>query len=79
MKRIGAVEAKNHLFELLDLVTAGERVTITRGGKPVATLVPLYDQSALTPADAAAQLRDLRRGVNLGSIGRQELIVEGRR
>ncbi len=79
MKRIGAFEAKTHLSELLDLVTLGERITITRRGTPVAMLVPLSEKPALTPVEAAAHLRDLRRGVTLGSIGLQELIEEGRR
>ena len=37
---VSAFEAKTHLSRLLDKVEAGERVTITRRGKPVAQLVP---------------------------------------
>jgi prevent-host-death family protein len=33
-------EAKTNLSELLRRVAAGEEVTITRGGEPVARLVP---------------------------------------
>ena len=40
MTEIGAFEAKNKLSELLDRVERGERVVITRRGKPVAELVP---------------------------------------
>jgi prevent-host-death family protein len=36
----GAFEAKNKLSELLNRVERGERVVITRRGKPVAELVP---------------------------------------
>ncbi|MFV2062124.1 MAG: type II toxin-antitoxin system Phd/YefM family antitoxin [Chloroflexota bacterium] len=79
MKTIGAFEAKTHLSELLDLAELGERVTITRRGKPVAILVPLIDAPSLSPDEAAKQLRDLRAGVTLGGIELSDLIEEGRR
>jgi prevent-host-death family protein len=41
MTEVGVFEAKNKLSELLDRVERGERVTITRRGKPVATLAPV--------------------------------------
>lgn len=40
MREIGAFEAKTHLSELLAAAEAGESVTITRRGVPVARLVP---------------------------------------
>ena len=40
MTTVGSFEAKTKLSELLDKVEAGETVTITRHGKPVARLVP---------------------------------------
>lgn len=40
MITVGSFEAKTKLAELLDRVEAGESVTITRRGKPVAKLVP---------------------------------------
>ena len=40
MKHFGTFEAKNRLSALLDMVEAGEEVTITRNGKAVAKLVP---------------------------------------
>ena len=39
MITVGAFEAKTHLSTLLDRVAAGEEVTITKHGKPVARLV----------------------------------------
>jgi len=33
-------EVQSHLPELLDALTAGDAVVITRGGKPVARLTP---------------------------------------
>ncbi|MEO8541477.1 MAG: type II toxin-antitoxin system prevent-host-death family antitoxin, partial [bacterium] len=38
MKTVGVYEAKTHLTKLLDEVERGECVTITRHGKPIATL-----------------------------------------
>ena len=79
MKTIGAFEAKTHLSELLDLAAMGERVTITRRGKPVAMLVPLAEEPSLTPVEAAVSLRLLRTGVTLDGVALRELIEEGRR
>jgi prevent-host-death family protein len=39
-KSVGVHEAKTHLSRLLELVTAGEEVVITRRGEEVARLVP---------------------------------------
>ena len=79
MKTIGAFEAKTHLSELLDLAALGERVTITRRGKPVAMLVPISEEPSVTPAEAAAALRRLRVGVTLDGARLRDLIEEGRR
>ena len=38
MRTVNLAEAKAHLSELIDLVVAGDDVSITRRGKPVATL-----------------------------------------
>jgi prevent-host-death family protein len=40
MIEVGVHEAKTNLSQLLRRVAAGEEVTITRGGEPVARLVP---------------------------------------
>ena len=37
---VSVADAKNHLSELLRSVAEGEKVVITRNGKPVAQLVP---------------------------------------
>ena len=44
MRSVGAFEAKTHLAALLDAVAAGDQITITRHGRPVARLVPTDDQ-----------------------------------
>ncbi|MGD8487034.1 MAG: type II toxin-antitoxin system Phd/YefM family antitoxin [Chloroflexota bacterium] len=40
MTEVGVHEAKTHLSRLLRRVAAGEQITITSGGRPVARLVP---------------------------------------
>lgn len=79
MKTIGAFEAKTHLSELLDLAAMGERITITRRGRPVAELGPIRSAPVLSPTEAAAALRALRVGVTLGDASLRDVIEEGRR
>jgi prevent-host-death family protein len=40
-------EAKTHLSRLLQRVEAGEEITIARGDKPIARLVPVVSSRAL--------------------------------
>lgn len=49
MKTVNLAEAKAHLSELVEQVSAGEAVQILRRGKPVAQLVPVGKK--LTPID----------------------------
>ena len=67
MITVGSFEAKTKLAELLDKVEAGETVTITRHGRPVAKLVPAapdIDERAPTGAHRRdqAQTHDLGQG-----------------
>ncbi len=41
MDQVSLRELRNHGDDVLDRVEAGERLTVTRNGKPVAELVPL--------------------------------------
>lgn len=41
MKTVGVYEAKTHLPKLLDEVSEGATIVITRHGKPVARLMPM--------------------------------------
>ena len=45
MHKVGAIEAKVHLSEILDSVQLGEHITITKRGKPVAQLIPVNQVS----------------------------------
>jgi prevent-host-death family protein len=79
MRRVGAYEAKTHLPRLLDEVAAGETITITKHGVPVAVLVPPAGASRAGVRDAIAGLRAFRSSHPLGSVTIRELIDEGRR
>ena len=83
-RTVGAYEAKTHLAALLDQVERGERVTITRHGRPVAVLMPPPGLPGRTAAEAVAALRELRRGRWLRTgegdpPSLRDLIDEGRR
>lgn len=58
---VGAFEAKTHLSELLTRVEAGEQVTITKHGRPVARLVPVVESSASRDWSAFWKRVDARR------------------
>lgn len=79
---IGTFEAKNKLSHLLDLVEAGEEVTITRNGKPVAQLVAPPKRDVEKARKAAAEIRAMRDALpadTLKGTSIKELIEEGRR
>lgn len=79
MRSIGAYEAKTHLPRLLDEVSKGERITITKHGMPVAILVP---PGSLGGPDADAlmrRMREFRHSHPLGGVTIRELIEDGRR
>lgn len=68
MTEVGVHEAKTNLSELLRRVAAGEDIVITRGGEPIARLVPVQRRKPRTlgrdrglfqvPADFDAPLGD---------------------
>ena len=45
MRTVGAYEAKTHLPRLLDEVEKGERITITKHGRPVVDPGPARDDA----------------------------------
>lgn len=56
VSEVNVHEAKTHLSRLLKRVEAGERVVISRGGTPVADLVP-HVRSALVPGLLKGRIR----------------------
>lgn len=89
MTRIGAYAAKTRLPELLERVEKGERIVITKHGRPVAELAP-FDAADVAPVrQSLAEIRRVRkslarRGVTTSSILRRgeslrDLAREGHR
>ena len=77
---VGAYEAKTHLSELLEKVEAGQEVTITKHGNPVAKLVPIRREASVEERLAAIQrIQKLASGLSLGGLKVKDLISEGRR
>ena len=56
---VGAYEAKTHLSELLEKVEAGEEITITKHGAPVAKLLPVRKE--IRPEERVAAIDRNRR------------------
>ena len=59
MREVTVRDLRNHGGDVLDLVLAGEELTVTRDGRPVAVLVPVT-RSALTAEALLARWRRLR-------------------
>ena len=77
MGEVGAYEAKTRLAELLNRVEKGERIVITRHGRPVAELVPVEGAPQMSVEEAIRRLRELRTTLGPGLTIR-DLIEEGR-
>lgn len=68
-KIIGLREANQAFARCIREVEAGEEITITRKGRPVARIVPVSQKRVLTPEQEAARARALammREGWDLG-------------
>ncbi len=79
MRTIGAYEAKTHLPRLLDDVARGERITITKHGRPVAILVPPTTTERPDTEALRSRIRQFRMAHPLRGVTIRELIDEGRR
>jgi len=81
---VGAYEAKTHLPKLLERVARGERITITKHGKPIAELIPTNQPDLEQRRKAWDELNALRGDLKARGMGasRAEIlswIKEGRR
>ena len=77
---VGAYQAKTHLSELLEKVEAGEEITITKHGAPVAKLVPVKKE--VRPEERLAaidRIQKLASGLSLRGLRVKDLIAAGRR
>jgi prevent-host-death family protein len=80
MASYGVAEAKNNFTHLLDRVEQGERVTITRHGKPVAELTAVVPERPLPSLEqrqaAMAKLREMRKRLPPATQTSVELLDE---
>ena len=60
---VTALEAKTRFGQLLDRVSRGEEVVVTRHDKPVARIVPVDRPAREEVRAAVAGLRELRRAI----------------
>ena len=82
MITIGSYEAKTHLPALLEKVAKGEKILITRRGKPLAMLVPAPVESKRNVKQVVKEMLEFRdrNGPVLGKgLTIRQLIEEGRR
>jgi prevent-host-death family protein len=79
MITVGAFEAKTRLSALLEQVAAGDEVTITKHGRPIARLVRCEDADRDAVGAAIDALKVLRAGSSLGGLDWKALRDEGRR
>ena len=79
MSTVGAFEAKTFLSALLNRVSKGERITITRRGVPVAMLVPVPSSPKRDRAEVIQQLMEFGKGRSLKGLTIRGLLEEGRR
>ena len=78
-EHIGSFEAKNRLSALLERASRGERIVITRRGKPAAVLGPVPSSVASDAEGLIRRFRALRASARPGPETIRELIDEGRR
>jgi prevent-host-death family protein len=77
---VGVLEAKNRLSELIERVERGERVVITRHGKPVATLNSAQGRPSLADVERIiAEVADARSTLpKISTEDTLEILREGR-
>jgi prevent-host-death family protein len=84
MSSVGAFEAKTRFSELLEQVSKGAEIVITRHEKPVAKLVPFETPRSETFSDVFKRMESFRSNhplnpKGLAKVGYRELIEGGRR
>ena len=82
-RTIGAFEAKTKFSELLEQVSQGAEITITKHEKPVARLVPFEKPSRVELAELFRQMDEFRAKHPLNPKGLEKLsyrdLIEGGR
>jgi prevent-host-death family protein len=71
MQTVGAFEAKTHLSNLLERVSCGETIVITRHGNPIAKLVPFSENESGDLRKTIKEIHQLRS--TLPHVGTKDL------
>ena len=79
MIEVGTFEAKTHLSALLEKVSQGQEVLITKRGEPIARLVPAQRFDRAPVAATIDTLLEFRKGMNLNGLDWKALRDAGRR
>jgi prevent-host-death family protein len=84
MSTVGTYHAKTHFADLMNRAAAGEIITITRHGRPVAKIVPCdLCSSGREGEDIVEDFRKIREAVakrgGMRGLSVQKLIRKGRR
>jgi len=80
MRSVGLFAAKNGLSALVEQVSKGEEIMITRRGQEVAMLVPAGRRSRRAPREVVEHIRGARKGARLPKgYTLRRLVEEGRR
>jgi prevent-host-death family protein len=80
MRSVGLFQAKNGLSALVERVSKGEEIMITRRGQEVAMLVPANRRPRRAVRDVVEHIRRTRKGARLpAGYTLKRLIEEGRR
>ena len=78
MITVGAYEVKTNLSKLLDKVTKGERIVITRHGNPVALLSPSTSMHKKKVDEVIKDIIIFQTQHSLNGLSLKTLISEGR-
>ena len=79
METVGIFEAKTNLSHLLERVSAGEKITISKRGVPIAILSPAQEDKIGRRKAAIEALKKFRKGRSLDGVTTKDLINEGRK
>ena len=79
MIEVGTFEAKTHLSALLEKVSQGQEVLITKRGEPVARLVPAQRSDRTQVAVTIDTLFEFRKGMKLDGLDWKALRDTGHR
>jgi prevent-host-death family protein len=75
---VGAYQAKTNFSQLIERVTRGERITITKHGVPVVVISPVETGSRRPATEVIKELKAFRRALRLEGESLREMIEEGR-